>query len=591
MDLKLIDTGNLEDDDDLEYNDLQSSYNDNPKEVPYTSTVKISKVLNENGTMRSVFRAKKTDFVSKMVHLNGKNFDFTGRAYLMPIYNADYKQVLLKTARQVEKSTFLANNLVIQSVVIPYNKSIYVSPSHSQTRQFSNEKLRVAIDDSPLIKRYFQDSFVSQQVFEKSFTNGSFIFMRSAFRTADRVRGLSARNLNLDEIQDLMMSELPVIMECTSHFPDARILMAGTPKSFDNTIEQYWQQTTQNEWVVTCPHCSHHNTLDEKSIAPTEFYVSDKLPPGPVCKKCTKPIDVTKGQWMCFSPGKPIEGFRIPQLMVPWICGLKEQWIKLLWKRDNYPIGQFMNEVLGLSYDNASKPITREELIACCNPKYSWFSDPLTAADIALGRKYQLTAGIDWGEGTDGSERSPNGKVRNASYTVLTIGAYTHAKMFKTVFSKKYVGRETDPEYVIKDIIRICRALEVKLIGTDWGHGWGMNNQLVRTFGSAKVIQFQYLPKMKARRKWDNIGYRFQLNRNLIISELFYYLKKGYIEFPAWKIFEPYAKDILGVFVEYVEFQRMMRYDHRQSDPDDFLHSLLYAKEASEIYLNKRPLN
>ena len=90
------------------------------------------------------------------------------------------------------------------------------------------------------------------QVFEKGFTNGSYIFLRSAFRTADRTRGISARNLTLDEIQDMLGSEIPVIMECTSHFEDSRVLMAGTPKSFDNPIETYWLESTQNEWLVPC---------------------------------------------------------------------------------------------------------------------------------------------------------------------------------------------------------------------------------------------------------------------------------------------------------------------------------------------------
>src|ERR1019366_8353573 len=121
--------------------------------------------------------------------------------YLLPIYNKPDKRLLLKAARQTEKTTLLANNLTISSVVKPYAKSLYVSPSHTQTRQFSNEKLKPAIEQSPLIKGYLQDSFVSSMVFEKGFTNNSYIFLRSAFRSADRTRGISVSDiLALDEI-------------------------------------------------------------------------------------------------------------------------------------------------------------------------------------------------------------------------------------------------------------------------------------------------------------------------------------------------------------------------------------------------------
>lgn len=484
-------------------------------------------------------------------------------------------------------TTFLANNLTVTSVVQPYNKSLYVSPSHTQTRQFSNEKLRPAIEKSPLIKRYFQDSSVSYQVFEKGFTNGSYIFLRSAFRSADRTRGISAKILTLDEIQDFVMSEIPVIRECTSHFPDARILMAGTPKSHDNPIEVYWGSTSQNEWMVKCKACGKWNFLDEQNIAPTEFYTEGRLPPGPVCKGCQKPIyPHLDGKWISFKHGQSIIGYRIPQLMVPWICGIYEQWLKLLWKRDNYPFGQFYNEVLGLSYDSASKPITREELIECCCDYNLWPTASLNAIQQEA-KKYQLTAGVDWGEGNDGSERSPTGKIRVASYTVLTIGAYVNQKIWKTFLIKKYMGKETDPEFIVKDIVRICNALDVKLVGVDWGHGWGVNNQLIRYLGPKRVVQYQHLPKLKQKMKWDHIGFRYHLHRNFMMSELFFDIRNKFVQFPRWKEFEFFAKDILGIFAEYVEYKREIKFDHRPSDPDDFFHSLLYSKLTSDVYLGK----
>lgn len=487
-------------------------------------------------------------------------------------------------------TTYLANNLAVNAVINPYNKALYVSPSHTQTRQFSNEKLKPAIEGSPLIRKYFQDSSVSTQVFEKGFTNGSYIFLRSAFRTADRTRGISSTDLCLDEIQDMIGSEIPVIMECTSHFPDSTVLMAGTPKSLDNPIERYWQETTMNEWMVPCFNHSpiYWNFLDHDNIGPTDFYMKGQLPPGPICKKCQKPLDVKKGRWTTFQLGKVINGYRIPQLMVPWIITTFDQWLKLLWKRDNYPFGQFANEVLGISYDNASKPITQQDIVECCSNQFKMASDQFTIEQAAQYQRINLTAGVDWGEGNDGSEKSPNGKIRNASYTVLTVGYYTNQRIFRVLFAKRYTGAQVDPDYCVKDIARICRAWGVKLCAVDWGHGWGVNNHLVRLLGAQTVVQIQYLPKQKERLKWDPIGFKYQVQRNLYISELFLAIKSKYIEFSSWEEIRPFAKDILSVFVEYVEYQRQMKYDHRASDPDDALHSLLYCRLASDIYLGKR---
>lgn len=579
-----------EDEDDRDADVQDADFNDRVMVPAPPRVAKVTEAINQDGTFRKIIKARKSTFVGTMLHLNGEKFDFTGRNYLIPIYDTPDKQILLKTARQVEKTTFLGNNLTINSAVRPYNKALYVSPSHTQTRQFSNEKLKPAIEQSPLIKKYLQDSMVSMQVFEKGFTNGSYIFLRSAFRTADRTRGISARDLCLDEIQDMLGSEIPVIMECTSHFPDASVMMAGTPKSFDNPIETYWQQTTQQEWLVPCYNHvpTYWNFLDQESIEPTERYMNKDIPPGPVCKKCRKRIDPTQGQWMTLSPGKSIRGYRIPQLMVPWIISTHDQWVKLLWKRDNYPFGQFANEVLGLSYDNASKPISRDELIECCDGNHKFLKEFPNAEEAAFGKRMMLTAGVDWGEGNDGSEKSPGGKIRNASYTVLTIGTYTNQNQFKVMFAKKYMGNQVDPDFVVRDIARICNLYDVKLVGVDWGHGWGVNNHLVRLLGPARVVQFQYLPKQKEKQKWDPIGFKYQLQRNLIISEMFFALKQKFITFPSWKETEPFARDLLAVFVEYVEFQRQMKYDHRPNDPDDFLHSLIYSKLASDLYLGKK---
>lgn len=582
------DVDNYDEEDELGTAEAEElSYNDNPALPDADTVAKVSSLVNEDGTLRSVIRARRSDFVRNLIYLDGKKFSFAGRDYLRPIYDRDDKQVMLKTSRQVEKTTFLANNLTCTAVVQPYTKALYVSPSHSQTRQFSNEKLRPAIEKSPMIKRYFQDASISTQVFEKGFTNGSFIFLRSAFRSADRARGISAKILCFDEIQDFLGSEIPVIMECTSHFPDARTLMAGTPKSHDNPIELYWKSTTQNEWMVKCRHCGKWNFLDEQNIAPTEFYTSGKLPPGPVCKGCQKPIyPAQDGRWISFRKDSPIKGYRIPQLMVPWICGLYAQWLKLLWKRDNYPFGQFYNEVLGLSYDSASKPITREELIECCRDYGLW--DPANlGTHIMEARRMNLTAGVDWGEGNDGSEKGPGGKLRNASYTVLTIGGYVNQKEWKAVLIKKYMGKEIEPDYIVKDITRICGALGVHLIGVDWGHGWGVNNHLIRLLGPKKVVQYQHLPKLKQKMKWDHVGFRYHLHRNFMMSELFFDIKQHFVQFPRWRDFEPYAKDILGIYAEYVEYRRELKYDHRPSDPDDFFHSLLYAKLTSDVYHGK----
>lgn len=541
----------------------------------------VQTYFNDDGRKQTRLRAPKTAWIHNFIHLNGEKFDFEGRDYLNPIYNSPNKRILLMTGRQVEKSTLLANNLSIMCVLIPYFRCLYVSPSHVQTRTFSNDKLKPVLERSPLIARYLQDSKVSTQVFEKGFTNGAFIFLRSAFFSADRARGISADLLCIDEIQDMIMGNIPVIAQCLSHSKHQYQVFAGTPKSFDNTIQHVWETTSQNEWMVKCTGCNKWNYLDLRNIG--KF--------GPICKKCGKDLDVTKGQWQKAVPDCMWEGYRIPQLMVPWIAEKNsDAWKSLVHQMETYPESQFYNEVLGMSFDNAAKPITRADILQNCSDDNKFIRDPykMSAAEKTMVKKMTLFAGVDWGEGNDGTGTDIMGKIKTASYTVVTIGGYVGGGRYKVIYIKKYKGKEVDPDFIVKDILRTVAVMGVKAVGADWGHGWGVNNKLVRSLGAQRFMQFMYVDNQKEVRKWDPIGFKFQLMRNHVMSEVFFQFKEGKFQFPALAEWEEFAQDMLNISVEYIEYQRKLRYVHRPSDPDDWFHSLLYSKQAADIYHGKR---
>ena len=478
-------------------------------------------------------------------------------------------------------STFLGNKIVVRSAVRPYFRTLYISPSHIQTRTFSNDRLKVAIESSPVISKYLQNAKVSQQVFEKGFTNGSFIFLRSAFLSADRARGISSDQVCIDELQDILISNVPVILQCLSHSKYQYQFFAGTPKTHENTITQYWKRTTQCEWMVPCSHCSAEtgkkwNYLDKSNIGLH----------GPICKYCGKGLDVSVGEWQK-AQQSDFYGYRISQLMVPWIVKKdSDAWKTMIMQMETYPESQFQNEVLGLPFDNAAKPITRAQLMQCCDSNHHFIRDPLnlTPADVEIVNNNNLIGGIDWGEGNDGSDKGLKGKFKTASYTVFTIGAYSGGDKFKIYFMKRFTGKEIDPEYIVNYVAAVYQRLGLKMIGVDWGFGWGVNNALFRKVGPQHCVQFMYVDRQKQTRKWDHIGYKFQLLRNHVISEVYYGLKKQEIVFPRFDEWASFATDILNVGVEYSEYQRKMMYVHRSSEPDDSLHSLLYCREAAKIF-------
>src|SRR4051812_48024151 len=196
-----------------------------------------------------------TEFAIRMPNKETQTFDpfsFGDRKYLRQVYDTPSKRTLLKCGRQVEKSTLLGNKLLSYSCIVTSLNSLYVSPTNQQTKVFSQDRLKEPIETSEYLKAWTTTK-LSDNVFLKKFINRSQITMRYAFMNADRCRGIPADVICLDELQDLLTDNIPVIEECASHSNIKIFMYSGTPKSLDNTIEYYWSAySTQNEWIVPC---------------------------------------------------------------------------------------------------------------------------------------------------------------------------------------------------------------------------------------------------------------------------------------------------------------------------------------------------
>lgn len=535
---------------------------------------------------RQVVQGRKSDIAQAIVRHLGRPFRLDHHAFYLPLYNRDDPHTVLKCARQVAKSTTFAVLQTVESVIHPHWRSLYVSPSALQTRQYSNEKLRPTIYESPWIAKNLINKRVIDQVFEKTLANGSYLFLRYAFLTAARARGIPASLVFFDEAQNLLKDNIKIIGQSLAASRLAagvrgRDIIAGTPLTFAGTLEEYWLWSTQNEWLVPCDRHSprHWNLLGIENIGKA----------GLICSKCGQPISPARGQWVTTAPGAFYQGFHVSQLMVPWMQS-EEAWRSdIVHPLEKWPQAKFYNEILGLSFDSAGAPITALEIQKCCAPIKRVSNLDTSRFTVQRGPSHdglRVFAGIDWGEGRQEGEIE-GGKKRFASWTVLTIGAYVTRDLFWPFLMKRYVGKDVDPEFIIPDVLNLCGHFRVEVLGADWGHGWGMNSRLFAARGRERVMQFAYSASLGERKRWDAESYKFIINRNAVLSELFLGIKQERFVFPEWAAFEPYAKDLLAEYVEYHERTKMMLYDHPLDQPDDALHSLAYCKLAADITLGR----
>ena len=509
-------------------------------------------------------------------------FSFEGRDYLRPVYDGSPQRLLLKAGRQVEKSTLLGNRSLSYMAVIPDFRVLYVAPSNIQAKTFSSDRIKEPIMTSEILSAY-TSSQLTDNVFLKKLINRSQITLRYAYQNADRVRGLAADLITIDEIQDILTDNIPVIEECASHSIYKYFVYSGTPKSLDNPLEYYWNRySTQNEWVIPC---RKHGTPKDKSSWFWNILMEENIGhEGLICAKCGGPLrpDDPDASWASMNPTPRVEtpfvGYRIPQLMVPWI-----DWADILNKQQTYNRATFYNEVLGMSHDSGTRPLVRADIERNCE-EGNLGAHPNRADKYAYLKKIheknrggtRFYVGIDWGGQSD------------HSYTVVSVGAYINGK-FTIVYVHRFTGPDMEPDRQFAHIEEIISDIQPAIIGADYGGGHWPNNTLTRRYGIKRVHKFQYsTPREKF--KWDNELGRWIVNRTEVMSDLFTAVKRGDVfRYPRWLHFEdPYARDMLNVFTEYNETRNAVEYKHAPDAPDDTFHSMLYCFLAGTVE-NPRP--
>ena len=539
-----------------------------------------------------VFSLSRSQLAESLLNLHGNKFKFNrfnergvweDRRYLTLIYNLAWPKVYFMCGRQVEKSQTLCNIMVTSSIATPYYKSLYVSPSIIQTSTFSSEKLAPAINDSPLIRDFFINNRCRTQIFDKSFANGSYLFLRSAYYNADRARGISAHLFCGDEIQDQLPSNLEVISECLSHASFPKWIYACTPKTMDNTAAVYWENSRKGEWHVPC--MRHGTPKDPTSWFWQPLGMENVGTHGLMCRKCHNIIDPRFGRWeWTGDPKAEWAGFRISQLMAPWIPWIRDMEDpnapdSIMTKLRDYGQVRFYNEVLGLPYDDAEKPITRGDLKKSCDEESR---NSIENLDFFQDKQYVIFRGGDWGTKT------------TKSYTLTVDVIYDRGK-WRVIYAKRYEGGEQDYSYCLPVITSEFKKY-ITIGGFDQGIGFAQNdlltfaihNKTVVPANDRRVFSILYSGNQSDIIKWKEAEQIYVLNRTKSLNGLFQMIKRGEIIFPCWDdMHKPYFQDILNIHKEVrtsASVGERVMYSINPELTDDFAHALNFAIQVGKRY-------
>lgn len=501
---------------------------------------------------------RRSQLAEKLLFLDGSPFTLVDYPCYATIYDGQYQGLLLKSGRQVAKSTTLCNFIISESIGIPHFRNLYVSPSEEQTQTFSNTRVGKTCYYSPLIRKYWTASDFTHRTMLRMFRNGAEIKFTYAQDDPDRARGNTADRVCYDEVQDILYEEvIPVINECMGASKYGYETYAGTPKTMENTIEYLWSISTKSEWIMKCSGCGRWNFIEtDRSIGKT----------GPVCLKCTKNLQPRDGQWYDFNPGSTLKGFHISQPMMPLNSEDATRWQRILNKLERYSVNKFKNEVLGVSDALGTRLISKEELTALCKD-YEIYRNPAPNQEPYS----HIVAGVDWsGGGKEGVSR-----------TVVWIFGITKDHRLKTLYFRIYPV--TNPVSVVDDVAEVLSGYQCALVVGDRGEGHLANELLKAKLGKNRVTQLKY--QMQASPiVWSEDANSYHADKTTLMDNYFMVLKRGGVVYPKLDYMSVPIEDTLNIYEEVTQTGNKV-WRHAPTQPDDSFHAQVFAWIAAKIIL------
>lgn len=533
-----------------------------------------------------------------LLSIKGKPYHLDDHFPFAPFFRTRMSRVtLLKTGRQVSKSTSLAAQGVLFSNCIPHFSTLYITPLFEMIRRFSQNYVAPFIETSPA-GRLFYGQNTSNNVLQRSFKNHSKMIFSFAYLDAERTRGISADKNVIDEIQDMDISFLPIIHETISASREWGLIQyAGTPKTLDNTIEVLWQDSSMAEWVIRCAACNHYNipALEYdllKMMGPVRDDISDKNP-ATICAKCERIINPRPydqggtGRWVHRIPDRRWSnaGYHVPQQIMPMHYGSVEKWQKLCDKRDgkgNTPVNVFYNEVCGESWDSGAKMVTITDLKrAACLPWECKAEEASQHIDDYILR----FVSVDWGGGGVNRGKSD---LALQSYTSIAVCGLLPDGRVDIIYGFRSM-KPHDHIYEAKLILGIMNTFRCSHVVHDYTGagsvretvlmqaGLSLNNILpIAYIGPAKgsLILFKPPTRLHARA-------HYTMDRNRALNYTCQFIKSGIIRFFKYDYRGSEDIGLLHDFLNLIEDKtdtgigkakyKILR---DPSGPDDFAHAV-----------------
>lgn len=493
-----------------------------------------------------------------------------------------------KAGRQVSKSTNKASGGILRAATHPYYNLLTVTPLFEQVRKFSNNYVKPFLMESTVRTR-LMNTAADQQVLQRTLGNGSNMFYNYASNSADRIRGTPADEIDADEIQDFDLDVLPVIQSCLDASDYKIERYSGTPKTFDNALQVYWEQSSMGIWHIPCmaTGCKKENVCCVDgghllNMIGDGRRRKDGSLKTLICAHCGASLDARLGYFVHILPEKRLTfaGYHMPQVVFPMHYLSPLAWDKILDTMMNKPKHIFFNESLGESYDTGQKLITIKDLKEAGRAKY------VKPTQIDK-RDFVMTAlGVDWGG--KGREKTTDADEFVSNTALAHAGIRADGKIeVNWGYVTPYIADHFQEAYTVKEAAALAG---VEWVAHDYGGAGNVRESILVNAGwpLSKICPFTYMAMSPdksivdfnepgdtgARRYWSLDKARSLL----LLCEL---IRAGMIIFPPYEgEMQHMLNDFLSIFEESKDSPRgrSATLVHRVAKQhDDFVHAVNYA--------------
>ena len=528
-----------------------------------------------------------------LLQLRGKPFTLQEHIQFEPMFRVTEvpQRQIFVCGRQVGKSTCLAARQVLRLATNPYRSLLYIAPLFDQTRRFSNNYVRPFLEYGPmrnvLLKKTDGSPVDSNNVLQRTMGNESTLHLEYCSVSADRVRGIPADFLDMDELQDHDWGSLEVLKETLSASDLALQTFTGTAKGTSSAIYAMQIQSSMAEWAIRCD-CGEWN------IACLECGLDDMVQKhGLACRKCMRLLNTRKGVWVHRYPDRrtTFDGRHIPQPILPLHCEDRRRWHILYHdKKMKYPRHRYLNEVLGETCDVGTSLITRTQIRSVCT--LPWKHDDMGSL-AHLGSYPIVTMGIDWGLGAGGQVKRRRGVLvveeGSPSFTVPVICGFRYGQLDADLLYARRMPVGIEPHEEVKHLLELARKYRVKIIAHDFGGAGALRESMLLQAGfpadalmpmsytgntSQAIVRYMEPTDISVRRYWG-------VDKSRSLSLLILAIKAGMIKFSQWSESDDnIVEDLLALYEDWQERDSGSAILRIRRDPrrtDDFCHGLNMA--------------